>query len=205
MKKSVLLLALIAISLSSWAQSVSFGIKAGLNLSKLTASADGGSISTESLAGFHVGAVVDFGSQNFSFQPGILFSTKGGKSTSSGSTSKTTLNYIEVPVNFLYKAPAGDGKLFFGGGPYLGLGISGKDSGDDGEGNQISESVHFGSAEEDYKNPDFGINFIGGYQFNTGLSISAGYGLGLANLYNGGEGLKLKNQVLSFSLGYFFK
>ena len=203
MKKTLLLLALIVASTATFAQTTSFGIKAGLNSSKLTVSATGGSISTESLVGFHVGGVVDIGFETFSIQPGLLFSTKGGKSSSEDGTDKVTLNYLEVPVNFLYKVPAGDGKVFFGAGPYLGYGLSGKSKSSDG----TSTDVTFGSTTDDVKNPDFGFNFLAGYQFSQGFALNVNYGLGLANLSNddAGVNLKTKNQVLSFSLTYFIK
>ena len=203
MKKTLLLLALIVASTATFAQTTSFGIKAGLNSSKLTVSATGGSISTESLVGFHVGGVVDIGFETFSIQPGLLFSTKGGKSSSEEGTDKVTLNYLEVPVNFLYKVPAGDGKVIFGAGPYLGYGLSGKSKSSDG----TSTDVTFGSTTDDVKNPDFGFNFLAGYQFSQGFALNVNYGLGLANLSNddAGVNLKTKNQVLSFSLTYFIK
>ncbi|HJP62147.1 MAG TPA: porin family protein [Mucilaginibacter sp.] len=203
MKKTLLLLALIVASMATFAQTTTFGIKAGLNSSKLTVSATGGSISTESLVGFHVGGVADIGFETFSIQPGLLFSTKGGKSTSEDGTDKITLNYLEIPVNFLYKVPAGDGKVFFGAGPYLGYGLSGKSKSSDG----TSTDVTFGSTTDDVKNPDFGFNFLAGYQFSQGFALNVNYGLGLANLSNedAGVNLKTKNQVLSFSLTYFIK
>jgi len=203
MKKSILFLAFFVASLTTFSQTTTFGIKAGINSSKLTVSATGGSVSTESLVGFHVGGVVDFGFDSFSIQPGVLFSTKGGKSTSEDGTDKITLNYLEVPVNFLYKVPAGNGKVFFGGGPYLGYGLSGKGKSSDG----TTTDVTFGSTADDIKNPDYGINLLAGYQFSQGLAINVNYGLGLANLSNddAGVNLKTKNQVLSFSLSYFFK
>jgi hypothetical protein len=204
MKKTLLLVALCVASLATFAQTTTtFGIKAGINSSKLTVSATGGSVSTESLVGFHIGGLVDIGTDNFSFQPGVLFSTKGGKSSSEGGTSKATLNYIEIPVNFLYKVPAGEGKVFFGAGPYFGYGISA--SGTDADGTK--ETVHFGSTSDDVKNPDYGVNFLAGYQFSQGFAINVNYGLGLANLSNddAGVNLKTKNQVLSFSLSYFIK
>src|SRR3569833_2075269 len=168
MKKTLLLLALIVASMATFAQTTTFGVKAGLNSSKLTVSATGGSISTESLVGFHGGGVVDIGFETFSIQPGLLFSTKGGKSTSEEGTDKVTLNYLEVPVNFLYKVPAGDGKVFFGAGPYLGYGLSGKSKSSDG----TSTDVTFGSTTDDVKNPDFGFNFLAGYQFSQGFAFN---------------------------------
>jgi hypothetical protein len=217
MKKLIVSLVLLTASLTAFAQTITYGVKAGVNLSKLTASGNGASVSTQSLAGFHVGGIVDFGFDSFSIQPALLFSTKGGKSnsTSSDGTStftdngKITLNYLELPVNFVYKVPAGDGKVFFGAGPYIGYGLSGKSSshtsGTDITTTDTNENVTFGSGDNDVKNPDYGVNFLAGYELSQGLTINAGYSLGLANLANGSNGVKTKNQVISFSLGYFFK
>jgi len=207
MKKTILLAALFVATITAFAQTTTtFGIKAGVNFSKLTYSGGGFSVSSQSLTGFHIGGVVDVGiNDNFSFQPGLLFSTKGGKSESDGDAGKTTLNYLEVPINFIYKVPAGDGKVFFGAGPYIGYGLSGKDT-ETIDGTKTSSDVNFGSTEDDVKNPDFGVNFLAGYELKQGLTINVGYGLGLANLANGGTDVgKIKNQLFSVSLGYFFK
>ena len=218
MKKVFLLAGLIITTAGAYAQTISYGVKAGLNLSKLTSSGNGGSVSSETLAGFHLGGIVDFKFQSFSIQPGILFSTKGGSTsvTSSGTnggiftgsiSAKTTLDYIEVPVNFLYRSVAGNGNIFIGAGPYIAFGVSGKstlDTNINGQPDHQSENVKFGSADGEIKNPDFGINALAGYQLNNGFAISAGYGLGLTNLSNK-DNSKVKNQGFNFSLGYFFK
>ena len=203
-----MLLSLIGLINFSFAQSVSFGVKAGVNLSNISYSGGGLTVTTSNSTGFHVGAVADIGFGNLSLQPGILYSAKGGSSNDgSGGTAKLTLNYVEVPVNLLYNIPVGIGKIFIGGGPYVGLGISGKNtlSGtatSTGSGSE-SQNITFGSTAGDVKNPDFGVNLLGGFRFESGLSLSAGYGIGLANLSNV-SGFSTKNNVLSFSVGYFF-
>ena len=129
MKKAFLsLLCLMGIISFSLAQSINVGIKAGVNFSKLAASSGGLTLTSSSTTGFHVGAVVDLGFDNWSLQPGLLYSTKGGTygSAADGGTAKLTLNYVEVPVNLLYNIPLVVGKVFIGGGPYFGYGISGK-------------------------------------------------------------------------------
>ena len=200
------------------AQSISFGIKAGLNLTELPATASGVSVTNNYLVGFHAGGLVDIKFGSFSIQPGILFTTKGGKSAYtltedlSGATltatgnSTTTLNYIEVPVNFLYRMEAGDGNVFFGAGPYVGYGLSGKLVGDAtavGTTSHIDQSIKFGNSDGDVKNPDVGINGLVGYQLNNGLTVSAGYGYGLIDTSSAGA--NVKNQGFSFSVGFFFQ
>lgn len=214
MKKILLLAGLTIASLTTFAQTTTFGVNAGANFSKLTSSADGGSASTQSLTGFHVGGVVDIGfSEQFSIQPGLLFSTKGGKSsynidvdgTNFSGSAKITLNYLEVPVNFIYKAPAGEGNVFIGAGPYVGYGLSASSSVTGDGATQDGEGTKFGSGDDDIKRVDFGVNFLVGYQLKQGLAISAGYGLGIANLSNSSDNGNTKNQVVTVSLGYFFK
>jgi hypothetical protein len=209
MKKCLLLLCFTSIAGLSFAQSVSFGVKAGVNFSKLTTSSSGISVTSATLTGFHVGAVADVGLGSWSLQPGLLFSTKGGSygNGSSNGSLKLTLNYIEVPVNLLYNIPVGVGKVFIGAGPYVGLGVSGKgtttgSATSSGSGTETT-NITFGSGPNDTKNPDYGINILGGMRFTSGLSLSAGYGIGLANLSNDNSGT-IKNNVLSFSVGYFF-
>jgi hypothetical protein len=214
MKKLIIIAGFVAASsITAFAQNISFGVKAGLNVSKLT---EAGGISSQTLPGFQVGGVVDLGFQDFSIQPGIFFTTKGGKfnetedvvTPGGGGGAVTdngniTLNYIEVPVNFLYNVAAGGNKFYLGAGPYLGYGLSG--SGTLTEGVATTRTnVTFGSGQDDVKNPDLGVNFLIGFKFSQGYSIGAQYGLGLSNLSNEGDGSKIKNQVISFTVGYFF-
>lgn len=208
MKKITLLLFLCGIISFSFAQSLNFGIKAGVNFSTLAASSSGITLTSSSSTGFHVGAVADIGFANLSLQPGILYSTKGGTyGDASSGTAKLTFNYLEIPVNLLYNIPIVVGKIFVGGGPYVGIGVSGKAtlSGaatSTGSGSE-SQNITFGSGPNDTKNPDYGVNFLGGVRFKSGLALSVGYGLGLGNLSNDNSG-KIKNNVVSVSIGYFF-
>jgi hypothetical protein len=207
MKKSLLLLSLTCMAGFTFAQTVSFGVKAGVNFSKLSASSQGFTASSSSSTGFHVGGVADIGFGDWSLQPGILYSTKGGSYGGTTDGVKLTLNYIEVPVNVLYNIPIGVGKVSIGGGPYFGWGLSGKgtvtgSATSTGSGTETT-NVTFGSGQNDTKNPDYGINILGGFRFQSGISLSAGYGIGLGNLSNDSSG-NIKNNVLSFSIGYFF-
>lgn len=223
MKKSFLLSVLVIAAASLYGQTISYGIDAGLNLTKLSVksySPPGFGISipvsNSYLNGFHAGGLVDIRFDAFSIQPGILFSTKGGNSSASFSESfagqtfnasgkiKTTLDYVEAPLNFIYRIDVGDGNVFIGAGPYIGIGLSGKSvdsSNINGVSSTTTQDLKFGNGSNDIKNPDFGVNGLIGYQLNFGLSISAGYGLGLVSSSDSnGSG---KNQGFSFSLAYF--
>ncbi|MGZ3753025.1 MAG: hypothetical protein ACXVAU_17205, partial [Mucilaginibacter sp.] len=77
MKKLALTFFLAVIMVTGFAQTVKFGLKAGLNLSNQSLSEPNVSLDGKNLAGFHAGAILDIGFRDLSIQPGIIFSTKG--------------------------------------------------------------------------------------------------------------------------------
>ncbi|MDR6784780.1 hypothetical protein ABIE26_003426 [Pedobacter africanus] len=223
MKKLLLSLMIVGAGIAASAQSpVKFGIKAGANFAKV--SSDGEEMGDVKLnPSFYVGGTVDFAvSEIFSVQPGLLLSGKGMKlegtedfsdgdvSGKVTATAKRNLMYIEIPVNAVFSFPAGNGKVFLGAGPYYGIAVSGKDkakiSGNI-DGQKISSStdsdVEFGK-DGDVKRGDFGVNFLGGYQLGNGFNIHAGYGLGLGNIAQDSDDIKVNNRVLSVGLGFSF-
>lgn len=217
MKKQVVLvlLALVA-TLSTYAQ-VSFGLKAGYNNASISVE-DGGNNSR--LSGFHAGGIADISlAENFSLQPQLLFIMKGTKQKGYKETiagvdvnipgSKLTLNYLELPVNFLYKHEVGAGKIFVGAGPYLGFGISGKSKVDDSDADgkvkfdgKKSEDIEAGDEDMHLKRIDAGANVLAGYELKNGLLFSVNYSLGLTNIDP--DGAKSKNNYFGISVGYLF-
>lgn len=208
MKKLLLTICLVLASIiTCFAQSFNFGVKAGLNLSNQSMNPSNAS-STKNLTGFHAGVIADIGVKDISIQPGLFFTTKGEVTpenlkqlTGQGGTynAKEVLNYIEVPVNLLYKirtAPAV--KIYFGGGPYLAYGISGHGT---EAGAFPTYTVHFDS--NGYKNPDYGVNLVVGGELFKKLLIDVNYDLGLDNLSRV-DGQTIRNRVIGVSVGYLF-
>lgn len=183
-------------------QEMGFGLKAGVNFPKYSLSE--GDLSTGSTTNFHITAFLDapIATDRFYVQPGVSLQGKGAKlSQSSLGTVKQNTMWIEVPVNFVAKFPAADaGKFFIGAGPYVAFGISGKNK----------YESDWASAEEDFdfgkdgslKGTDFGLNFIGGFEFNNGLMIHGGYGLGLSNLAPDGNNGDIKQRLWTVGLGF---
>ncbi len=101
---------------------------------------------------------------------------------------------------------AGPGKLFLGAGPYVAANIAGQNKIQDNSGNKTTSDLKFGSTSaDDLKTVDLGLNVLGGYQFNTGLTLGGGYGYGLTNLRpNGNSDNKTSNRVWSFSIGFLY-
>lgn len=204
MKKTLLSLCLLMASFAAFAQLPTIGFKGGVNFATLNASASGTNLSVTSgtLTTFNVGAFVDFKFGNVSLQPALNYTGKGGKFSVStedfDGSAQIKLYYLQVPVNVVYHVPAVVGDFYFGAGPYVGVGISGKTKDSDGS----TADVKFGS-DGDVKRTDIGANAIVGFKFKTGFLINANYDLGLSNIANDNTG-KLKNRVFGISVGYAF-
>ena len=198
-------------TLSSATSTTKYGLKAGVNLPTYRITSGSTSYDTQSAVNFHVTGFADVPvGGSFSFQPGLSLQGKGTKNTYAIANQefKRTENTlaIEIPLNLLGKIPVGPGKLFLGAGPYIAGTIAGNIKQQINNGTETSTDMEFGNDNtDDQKVLDYGANFLGGYQFDTGLLIGGGYGFGLANLRpNGDSNNKINNRVWSFSLGYMF-
>lgn len=106
--------------------------------------------------------------------------------------------YIEIPINFVYYIPAGNGTVLLGAGPYAAYGVSTRTKFQD-----YNESRSFDEAG--MKAFDVGLNVMAGYKLANGFLVNAGYGLGLLNTSKEtGSKYSNKNRVLSFGIGYQF-
>lgn len=200
MKKIISFIAVIFVTSAALAQ-VNLGITAGANFAKLNISASGFTVKTSTLTSFHAGLIADASlASNIHFQPQLLLSGKGGKVTSDGQSATINPFYLELPLNFIYKAEAGSGQIFGGVGPYAAFGLFGK-----AKGGGESHDIKFGSGDnDDLKSTDFGGNVIAGYQLNSGLMIMANYSFGLADCAPKSSDGKIKNSYFGISLAYMF-
>lgn len=221
MKKIALLAAGFLMGGAAFAQSlppVKYGLKVGVNLPKLHINnINGEDWESQSATNFSITGYADVPVANgLSVQPGISLQGKGGKYERTGSAAagevKDNTMYAEIPVNLVGKIPLGTTgtNFYLGAGPYAAFAISGerKASGNiGGFGVSGDRDLEFGNDNgDDYKSTDFGVNFLAGFQLNSGFNIGAGYGLGLSDLRPNGDGDngKTTNRVLSFSVGYSF-
>jgi hypothetical protein len=196
MKKLLFILSLVFVTSFSFAQEYKFGIKGGVNFSHQGSD-------SETLSGFHAGGILDVGFKNFSIQPGLLFSTKGDKARvlfdayGGGGTSlpkvysTSKYNFIELPVNVLYKFYVGQNvKVFVGGGPYVGYALSGS---------WLVDGQKLGYIDfSDDRNPgrfDYGVGFTGGFELKKAVVVNAGYSLS-TNIFP--NSVYFSNHVISF-------
>lgn len=190
---------------NGYSQKAKFGFMGGLTLGSQSTKSSGLKISGNSRAGFTLGVLADVNlSDNFSFQPSLNFTQKGGKYDFSdlglpGSGKVDfVLNYIEVPLNVLFKANAGKGKFFFGAGPSLSFGMSGTVKSD----NSPDEDVKFGSGDNDDLKPfDFGGNVLAGYELSSGVFIALNYNTTLNNIAIESDATT-RNSYFGIRIGY---
>jgi hypothetical protein len=133
--KILFVVLLLAVVCYSSAQESSLFLKGGLNIANVSITSDGRVNNANALASFQVGFLADLPVAKYvSIQPSLLFTGKGAK-VQSGEPSdanyyKATSNpyYIESPVNLIFKVPLGapNTNLFFGAGPYIAIGVAGK-------------------------------------------------------------------------------
>jgi outer membrane protein OmpA-like peptidoglycan-associated protein len=174
-----------------------------------------------SRTGAHFGFIADLRlgiKSKFYFQPGILFYNKGRKFSNSYDTAvfnyfsidaKQFINYVEAPLNIVYKIPmGGKTKFFIGGGPYLSFFYNGMEKTETylktGTVTTTEDKdLPVGDAPGKYKTLDIGVGGTAGIEFgkffiagNFSRSINDMY---KSAVYNG----QFKNQVAGATLGIF--
>lgn len=190
------------ISTTTFAQ---LGVQAGITSSSLNFDEDLPSgFKTSSVIGFTVGIFTHVPlSSNFNFRPALNFTQKGGKikMVFAGQTDevKTTLNYLELPLDFVYNASGG---FFVGAGPALAYALSGKAKYSD---NSPDEKFEIGNDEnnDDLKPFEFSGNLLAGYQLSNGITFTLNYNLGLSNLNPSNDSDEdVKNRYFGIRIGY---
>ncbi|HEX5152304.1 MAG TPA: porin family protein [Parafilimonas sp.] len=180
----------------------SFGITAGPTFAFYDISVGNVSVTSDIKTGFSGGLVSHIPvSKYLSFRPELKYVQKGGTLKQDGYSDKMTLNYIELPVNFVFNTHSAKGMFFAGLGPSFNLGLSGKSKGDDGD-----YDVKFGGGEEDdFKPFEIGLNALIGYQFKGGLFFSANSNMGLNNVGNDFDyDSEYHNWYFGINIGFMF-
>ncbi len=197
-------------------------IKSGVNLSTMYLKNQGESYSDE----FEIAPRFIFGitkefpiSESFSFESGLLFSSKGYKvdtyypiPTFSGEYfpiyERATLNYIDIPVSLKLTTSKKNVQFFGILGPYVAIGVSGKISRKEYSIDDQGEIVYNGTMDYtdemgkdgQWKRLDYGIQAGGGLIIQK-IAFRITYSYGLANIAQY-EDTTEKNRTLGISLGY---
>lgn len=197
----------------------SFAVLGGVNLQNLNGKdASDNKLENDMIIGFHAGVNVQLPvAPQFYFQPGLMFSTKGAENTEGVLSGTYNLSYVELPLNFVYKAQVGNGYFMLGFGPYVAYGIGGKATYEGGAAS-VETDIEFKN-EVDSGDPlttvyikpfDAGANLFFGYELPAGLFLQLNTQLGLLdinpkdNRITGDNNSTLKNTGYGLSLGYRF-
>ncbi len=218
MKKLLAVLLLVFLSNAMFAQG--FGIRAGVNFQNINGKDfNGDQLENTLVTGFHAGVNYEMPvGTDLYFQPGLLFSTKGGKiesvvnvnnSIEDVLVTKLALSYIELPLNFMFKPLLGSGHMLLGFGPYVAYAMGGKGTERDYDLEFESElTSNRVSTDPIYLRAfDAGANFIIGYELASMLSLQLNAQLGLLDIYPtypNDDKIAWKNTGYGLSLGYRF-
>lgn len=220
-KKSIILLLVFMVATVSAEAQVRAGLKAGFNLSNVSAkdAKTGDKESYDMKPGFQAGGILDWAvGESFSVQPGVRFATQGfiDKYEDNGSFVRNfTLYYIQIPVNAQYRLPVGENAgVLFQAGPYFGIGLSGKQKATkNGVKQSLSDTykkINMGNeSSDDIRNGiDYGVGVGVGVEFFR-FQVMAEYNFGLyemtfekhtPKLYN----IDMKNNGLSVTMAFLF-
>ncbi|MGC4232203.1 MAG: outer membrane beta-barrel protein [Niabella sp.] len=202
--KKILFATLLFGSITTYAQT-KFGIQAGALASSFKAKAeDWDNMKYKITAGYKLGVFAEIpASEHLFINPALNLVHKGGKAESyieneagSGTISVTTkTNYLEMPVNLMYKLNGAVGSgFYFGAGPVLGMGLGGeiitavKGTSDEGPVNESeSTPIKFDGKNTDddhahLKRLEWGANAFAGYQLDNGLSFQLQYRPNFTNI-----------------------
>jgi hypothetical protein len=196
----------------------SFAILGGVNMQNLNGKdGSGNKLENDMIIGYHAGVNLQLPvAPQFYFQPGLMFSTKGAENIGVlNSTYK--LSYVELPLNFVYKALVGNGYFMLGFGPYVAYGVGGKAI-HEGGAVSVETDIEFKKVVDSgdplttvYLKPfDAGGNLFFGYELPAGLFLQLNTQLGLLdirpedNRITGNNTSTLKNTGYGLSLGFRF-
>jgi hypothetical protein len=181
---------------------VSFGIKASANLSGfMTRNTD--NYQTNMKPGGSAGIFLKLESNAFAFHYELWLRYKTFEMKNAGSQTLTDCQYwsLELPLYFMGQIKTGVGKVFIGGGPYVSLGLDGKQT----PGNSSMFNKDATTGKPFMKRWDFGLGATAGFEFNNGMIIFSRYQFGLLNALNvGSDNASFKNQTAGFGVGYKF-
>jgi len=199
MKKQLLCIC-IALGTMAFSQSTDepkFGVKAGGNLSSITAS------DTKSKVGFYAGAFVNIPiTDAFNIQPEVVYSEQGAKikgdyemATYTVKNMKQNLSYINVPVMVQYNATP---TFYVEAGPEFGFLVSAQAKGD------INGSTFKASTKDMLKTFNLGAGIGLGYKFTGNLGVNVRYIAGLTKIVKNEFGDSSKNTNFQLGLNYYF-
>jgi len=193
-KMTLIMFAILWMSVLSLQAGVRIGVKAGVNLSKVEFSGKdlGSNLKSDNLTGFQVGPMIEASALGLGFDAAILYSQYGLKTDG----SSENVSSLDVPVNLKMKfSLAGLVSAFVTAGPYASFKIATP--------KELKEAF-------DTKDFGAGLNFGVGVELISKLQIGLNYRLPLTDDYSSMKllntimDIKGKTTIWSITAAYFF-
>ena len=197
MSRQIICVLILAATSNLVSGQASIGIKAGINLAKLSTSVSAPGFpsqnaTSDTYVSFSAGVFgVIMMSDKFGIQPELLYSGQGGGSGS----GNFRLEYLNVPFMFRFSPTP---ELYFQAGPQLGILLGAVVSGID--------------IRDQLNTAEFGFGFGLGYEFPGKVDVGFRYVVGLTNIFKAdvsssgipGLAVTMNNRLLQFTAGYRF-
>jgi hypothetical protein len=208
MMKTIALLILTVIAVSTHSQQPAFGIFAGPQVTTAKYSVRGIKQPTETKYGFHLGGMlkVPFEGKLY-FAPAAFYSLKGYKVTlnekafppdTTANDNNTTLHTFELAALLQIDLGKNPSHLFIRLGPSIDIQLAGKEKFNTKNGTAVNRSMKFGFDNYGY----FGANVLlqFGYEMKQGISIAALYGHGIGSINNADYGPSIRHRAYGLTL-----
>jgi hypothetical protein len=210
MRKNLILTIIIIILIANFvsAQNTRLGIFGGPVAATMFKKVGGEKHNSDYVMGATGGILLDVPMQRYgSFQPGLNYVGKNSKDevvSSSGEhiNTKTTLSYLELPLNVLFRIPASSGNVTVGTGVAAAVALGGTMSSTGPMTNETKKLTFGDNATNDFARYDFGINALAGYEFKNNFFVTLNYNIGIHRLFVGGDpDDKLYNRYFALRIG----
>jgi len=200
MKKIIFTVVLAAVVSTVSLAQIGYGVKAGLNLSKLKSEYSDNNFSVSSTSdnrvSFHVGGfLVKTFSEKLALQPEFVISSEGGMEEDGDDKSVAKYTFINIPVLVRYTIIE---NLNVYGGPQIGFNISAKYK------TEIDGDTEEGDID-DVSTLGLGLGLGVGYYVTEQIEIGFRYNFGLTNWYNGDESDNNSVNINTIQLGLAYK
>lgn len=192
--KKTLFVVLITLFAGMAKAQVAFGLKAGLNLTKLDVKDP--EVSYESRTGYHAGVFLRGRFDKIGIQPELLLFTQNGDLQSSVfGTAREKFTYVSIPLILKFYPIGG---LNIQAGPQFGFLVDGEREYDSFLGSGSRDITDY------YKKSDVSISAGGGYDFGFGLGLDVRYNVGIKDINNVANGEEARSRIFLISLAWNF-
>jgi hypothetical protein len=186
------------------------GVQAGASVvaPRITYTGTTATFSHSGLTYVYPGLILDYQlGKAFSIRPSLNYLRLGSQLTQTlagiTSTTQTTIDNVNVPLDLVVPIKLGSGKLELMAGPTLTLAFKGtQQQSTNLLPTPTISALNFGSGSLELKRVNWGTNFGVGYRLKNGLGIRAMYNLGLTDLNNVSSSSS-KFDVLTLTASYF--